>query len=324
VLSPTAAEHLLATSLRLGALERIPEELPGFRAFCGGPFRRSVCTTVGVTAAEHVFERVGHVLWMATGDAAMIELARSWSEPDASDDDEDSGVRNLEGGHVNPTTSGVRGASRAWAEERATAPAEVSPATQRAPGDSAPSSPVDEPAPRQSGTRHQARRPAPDASFGTAATLGQMRAVSKSMPVVRSSIEIPAHRPDARSEPHELAVRLPSTVLLVTLDPSLVTEIGDGMKDRVPVLAVSAASELIGALVTAGQNLVVLLDTALPSIAIPAFAGLIPVLPAGTRVVLWGASARHLSRLVAIYPKTAGWIASDGAEDPVDFLSSLP
>lgn len=311
VLSPTAAEHLVETSLRLGSLEAIPEDVATFRAYCEGPFRRSVCNTVGVTAAEHVFERVGYVLWMATGDAAMIEVARSWSEPSTGDDDEDSGVHNVEG---NAATSAVRGARPRPLEQTPALPHVALPHV---------APPHEEPGPKQSGTRPQLRRSA-DASFGTAATLGQMRAVSGSMPVVRGSVEIPAQRPDARSEPPELNARLPSTLLLVTLDPSLVSQVDAGLKDRVPVLAVSAASELLGALLTAGDHLVVLLDTALPSIAVPAFAGLIPVLPAGTRVVLWGASARHLARLAAIYPETAGWIASDGAEDPVAFVSSLP
>jgi len=304
VLSPPAAEHLVEASLRMGALERIPEEVAGFRAYCEGPFRRSVCTTVGVTAAEHVFERVGYVLWMATGDASMIEVARSWSEPNESDEDADSGVHNVASSAAPSATSRVRGTSRALPET----PVPV----------------LEEPGPRQSGTRPQLRPPTPSASFGTAATVGQMRAVSKSMPVVRTSVEIPAQRPDARSEPPDLGVRLPSTVLLITLDPSLVTQVGEGLKDRIPVQAISAASELVASLLTSGERLVVLIDTALPSIAVPAFVGIIPVLPARTRVVLWGANANHLARLVAVYPETLGWIASDGAEDPVDFLSSLP
>lgn len=325
VLSPAAAQHLLDSALRAGALERIPQEIGGFRAFCAGPFRRAVRATVAMAEAEQIFERVGYVLWMATGDVGMVEVARSWSESAPDGDDEDSGVHNVES--VGPAISQVRGAARAdrpgAGRPSGVATSAASPAASAtAPSATTPSELI-EPGPKQSGTRAHVRRTTPSASFGTAATLGRMPAISKPMPVVRSSVEIPAQGPDARSEPHELPARLPSAVLLVSLDPTLVTQIRAGM-DAIPVRAVHAASELVSSLLACGDSLVVLVDTALPSIAVPTFAGLIPVLPEGTRVVLWGASARHHARLVAIYPETATWIACDGTDDAVGLLRSLP
>ncbi len=315
-LSPAAAQHLLDVALHSGALERIPRELGAFVAFCQGPFRRTVQTTVALSEAEAIFDRVGYVLWMATGDPGMVEVARSWSDPSEADG-EDSGVHSVDGPPIRPAslppaTSQVRGAARPRPPE--TEPADARSVDARTPA---------EPAPKQSGTHDRRRRTTPSSSFGTAATLGRMPAVSKPMPVVRGSVEIPAQGPDARSEPHTLPARAPSAVILVSLDPSLVNQVREGMSP-IPVRAVNAASELVPSLLAVGDRLVVLIDAALPSIAIPTFAGLIPVLPEGTRVVLWGGSERHLARLGTLFPDTAGWIATDHVDDPIAFLGSLP
>lgn len=278
VLSRAAAVLLVGEALRFGDLEGIPEDVAAFRAFCEGPFRRAVRVNVAQAGIEQIFERLGHVLWMATSDVTLVEAARTWSQPGPNDRDGDSGVRNVE---LGPAASAPH----------------VPSATGSAPG------PV------------------------SSATLGRMRAVSRAMPAASNS-EINAPTRDARSEPFELplpAARAvwPSTVLVVTLDGHLVTQVRQGLAEHAPVRAIGAASELVGSLVTSGDRLVVLIDTALPSIAVPTFAGLVPVLPVATRVVLWGANKRQLLRLNALYPATTGWTVSEDAEDPVALLLAL-
>jgi hypothetical protein len=299
VLSQSAGQLLIVEALRVGALERIPEEVGGFRVFCEGPFRRVVRANVAQASVEQIFERVAHVLWMATSDVTVMETARAWSQPGPNDRDGESGVRNVEVGMLG-----------------AAATATASEPRQR---DSEPDVPsAHEAGPLPSRGSH----PTPSA------TLGRMRAVSRASSAVASS-EISSPMRDPRSESFELPAHvahavLPSAVLVVSLDTQLVAQIRQGLSQHAPVRAIGAASELVGSLLTSGDRLVVLIDTALPSIAVPTFAGLIPVLPASTRVVLWGANKRHLLRLNALYPDTARWTVSENAEDPVALLLTLP
>lgn len=121
-IAPNAAQHVIADALARASLEAVPEEIGAFRAFCEGPFRKTIRAALGGPSIEQVFERLGHVLWMATSDFTALEAARAWSRgtgenamPPADlvssdgmgEKAEDSGVR-----HVDPMPPLVTSAAK--------------------------------------------------------------------------------------------------------------------------------------------------------------------------------------------------------------------
>jgi hypothetical protein len=90
-----------------------------------------------------------------------------------------------------------------------------------------------------------------------------------------------------------------------------------------PVRSIGEPTELPGAVATAGARIVVIFDAALPSIDVPTLVGLMPILPASTRVVLWGTTTRQRDRLATMFPAAASWTASDAADRPGQFVLTI-
>lgn len=115
----------------------------------------------------------------------------------------------------------------------------------------------------------------------------------------------------------------PSAVLVVSLDPSLAASTSRDVGGRCPVITISTPGDLARAATRSGDRVVVIVDTTLPSIEVPTFAGLAPILPPGTRVVLWGVDERQLARLAAQHPVARDWSASGEAVSPGTFALTL-
>jgi hypothetical protein len=322
--SPAAAQSLIADALERAGLLVVPEEIGAFRRFCEGPFRASVGSQLGGESIEQIFERLGHVLWMATSDVTALETAREWSRRTKADRDDDSGVRHVE--PKSATGSQPRSGETAL-------PTNDGPAKDKESGTEFKRAPLVPPPPAL---------PIDARARPTSATIGRMRVPTQAMPAVVDEIRAPGidRRSPSIPPPHPLpetptpvrsisstppsAQGGPTTVLVVTLDQQLVSSLRQELARHCPVRAIQAPTELAGAVVTAGQRLVVLIDTALPSIDVPTFAGLAPILPAGARVVLWGASPRQQQRLVTMFPVAASWISSPAGISAGRFLLDLP
>lgn len=124
--------------------------------------------------------------------------------------------------------------------------------------------------------------------------------------------------------PPPRALYEPSCVLVLTLDAALVQQTTREIAGRAPVVSVATPVDLARALSEAGERPLVLVDTTLPSIPLPTFVGLVPILPPDARVVLWGATPQQLARLATKFPRIATWIASGEARDPGRLALSLP
>jgi hypothetical protein len=109
---------------------------------------------------------------------------------------------------------------------------------------------------------------------------------------------------------------LPTAVLVISLDPSLMKQTTAEIAGRCNVVKIATPADLARAASSSGDRIVVIVDTALPSIDLRTFVGLAPILPAGARVVLWGADERQRTRLVAMFPVAASWIASGDSNTP--------
>ncbi|MFO0680880.1 MAG: hypothetical protein U0234_02460 [Sandaracinus sp.] len=134
-----------------------------------------------------------------------------------------------------------------------------------------------------------------------------------SMPPPRESGVAPAPR----------ALFEPTSLLVVTLDRALIAQATNEVGGRVPILAVATPVDLARAVSSAGERPVVLVDTTLPSIDLPTFVGLAPILPPDARVVLWGASPHQLPRLATKFPRMVGWLASGESREPGRLALSL-
>lgn len=318
--APAVAEQVLMRALSAAGLEAVPEEVSAFRAFCHGPFRRVTVQSIGTP--EQVFERVGHLLSMATGDASIMEVARSWSSPSPAprgareaERDEDSGVRHLDANGV-PRTSASDSGPRSMK-------------SSPTPGDEAQPERADrisDPGDESAGAYRSERvgsSPSLPATASTTNTLGRMRAVGS-----RGSQPRTDGRTDAHGEtlPALMAVRprvAPTTVLVFSLDPRFVSEVRQELITECPVRSIGEPTELPGAVATAGARIVVIFDAALPSIDVPTLVGLMPILPASTRVVLWGTTTRQRDRLATMFPAAASWTASDAADRPGQFVLTI-
>lgn len=143
--------------------------------------------------------------------------------------------------------------------------------------------------------------------------------------------QVPAPRPRSPVPPAALGLSLrsprmpaaPTAVLVVSLDPELAAATQQELGGRCPVLTIASPSDLARATTRAGDRVVVLVDTMLPSIEVPTFVGLAPILPPGTRVVLWGADERQLARLTTQHAVARDWLGSGEASSPGAFVLAL-
>jgi hypothetical protein len=115
---------------------------------------------------------------------------------------------------------------------------------------------------------------------------------------------------------------LPSCVLVVSLDKTFVSDVQREVGDRCPVVVVQSPAELARAATHAVSRIVVLVGI-LPSIDLPTFVGLAPILPADTRIVLWGTDQKTLQRLGTRLPASCDWIASGDSKTPGTFALSI-
>ena len=299
--SPVAATNILAEALKRASLRSVPEDSVAFRDFCEGPFRSVTWSAMGEHAPQ-VFERLGHILRMVTSDAH------------ASPSERKSGTHPSPAADATPAN-----------EARESGP------ILRRPELRSPSPLPPAPTPRM--TRVRSVSP-------TATTLGAMPAV-RSSPTDRRvpiTIDPPGASPTtsrfaplpplptpvrARSSPPTGSARTPSAVLLVTRDPQLIATVARDLAAYCPVFPITTDGGLAEAARALGERFVVVIDTALPSIDVPTFAGLSPLLPHGAHVVLWGIAPRELQRLVTLFPAAAGWIASGAAPHVGAFVREL-
>jgi len=331
MVSADMAAGITAKALAHASLQVVPEEIGAFRRFCEGPLRFALGERLHQTAIEQVFERLGHVLWMATSDVSALETARSWSRANPLQPPEiepESGVRHLKDGssppETNPKTDSARSGSR-QAAKPTTPPTSARPSPvplpgMPVPGTQVPGMPVpgmpvpgvlggraDRPVARTEKATHR------EFPAGGIAQLLRGRALSTPEPARASS-----KPPTARS------TSAPSSVVLVTLDAAWVAQLRLELAPHCPVRPVAAAVDLVAALAAGGDRLVVLIDTALPSIDVATFAGLAAVLPATARVVLWGATSKQHARLAAMFPLARAWVASEDAAHAGRFVLELP
>lgn len=126
-----------------------------------------------------------------------------------------------------------------------------------------------------------------------------------------------AHDSSSRERP----VRL--EVLVLTLDPLLVFETDNGLAGRGRVTAIGTAAELARCASAATARVVVIVDSALPSIDLPTFAPISGSLPPGTQIILWGVDERQKQRLSVMFPAAKDWIASGRAASPAEVILDL-
>ena len=131
-------------------------------------------------------------------------------------------------------------------------------------------------------------------------------------------------RPPAATLPamQKMTRLLPSSVIVVSLDKTFVSDVQREVGDRCPVVVVQTPAELARAATHAVSRIVVLVGI-LPSIDLPTFVGLAPILPADTRIVLWGADQKTLQRLGTRLPVSCDWIASGDSKTPGTFALSI-
>ena len=111
-------------------------------------------------------------------------------------------------------------------------------------------------------------------------------------------------------------------VLVISLDGSLVKQVERDLAGARRVVHVVSQAELLRAMTAArSQGFSVLVDSALPWVELRVFASYAPMMPAGTRVVLWGTDARQMKRLRAVFPQASEWIASGEATSTAELLA---
>ena len=111
-------------------------------------------------------------------------------------------------------------------------------------------------------------------------------------------------------------------VLVISLDGALVKQVERELAGARRVVHVSSQAELLRTMTAARtQGFAVLVDSALPSVELRVFASYAPMMPAGTRVVLWGTDTRQMKRLCTVFPQASAWIASDAATSTAELLA---
>jgi hypothetical protein len=284
---------LIRGALLTSRLDVVPEDAATFRRFAHVALRANLERTLGAGTAEIVLEQLEHVV--STMSPKMVKLATGTGD----ETDEPSGERNVEG--LPPFNGPGAGTPVGFNPSLAqTLVAKPRPRPELA-NLMRPEVPLEAPVlfPRstsyESGTRE--KRALARVTRPSAAGLEEVNAPS--------------------SGPRALA----TDVIVVSLDPRVVTDIETRLRGRSRVRGVVTVAELVAAFgAVAGGRIAVVLDTGVPSIDIATFVSLAAMLPAGSHVVLWGTDERHKQRLVHMFPLVAGWVASGAAESPADIL----
>ncbi len=279
--SPAGANNILAEALKRASLRAVPEDTEAFRVFCEGPFRTVALSAMGEDAQE-VFERLGHVLRTATNDPSAL----------VPPSERKSGTHVAPGREAPSIASAAEsGSSLRRPELRAGSPA-------------------------------PAGRTAPIVS-PTAPTIGAMPAVRVSPPgdpspsaAARFAPLPPTPTPVRSLHPTRDGAprRAPTAVLVVTMDAGLIRSVESELAAYCRVKLIGSVADLAAAGASAGERCVVVIDTAMPSIDVPKFVGLMAMLPREARVVLWGVAPRQQQRLATLFPQAANWIASGTSE----------
>lgn len=282
--SRLVAEALLDRALLASGRAAVPEEILAFRGFVEGPLRAELARVLDAAEIAHVLERLGNVLWMATSDVRALSVARDWSATRTSTTPPPT-VRES-GSHPRMP----RGSEPAVVAKRPTMPAPAS-----SPPEGVPSLP------------RPPRSPLPPrAAVGETVSLRAPRA-----PVTIQAL------------PRVVARSAPTAILVLSLDARLALQTTSEVAGRCPVITVGSPGDLARATAIGGERLVVLVDTTLPSIDLPTFVALSPILPPTARVILWGADERQRARLVTQFPAARSWLASDDAQAPGMLALSL-
>ncbi len=271
---------LLRTSLVHARLEVVPEQPEAFRRFVEGALTIGLEQTLGVGAAEMLREQLSHTLRMAAPAARRQATGTGDDETD-----ELSGERTLDALPATSRPSGTATATLALHAPNLFPPRATT---------------------HESGTQRKR------AAIARVSNPGTLAREPRSEP----SVDVEEIR-GPRSGPRAIA----TDVLVVTLDPRLSAEVETRLRGQSRVVTVVTLAELERELRRlAGQRLAVVLDTGVPSIDLPTFAGVASALPAGTHVVLWGTDDRQKRRLETMYPQARAWVASGAAVSPADLL----
>jgi hypothetical protein len=291
------ATHVLSRAFATSGLPSVPEELEAFRRFTDGPLRASVDALLRPAEAEAIFELIGHVLWMATSDVQRH-----------GDKEEPSGERSVESVPFRmpvlpptPVPPIARAPSSPAAHETVPAPAAPPAAKEE---------PIDDPQTARVSPAPRPRR----------ASVAIGRITRPDAPPTGGVVEI---GPDESAQDASRRRPVVLEVLVLTLDPLLVFETDNGLAGRGRVTSINTAAELARAASAAKARLVVLVDSALPSIDLPTFAPISGSLPSGTRIILWGVDERQKARLSLMFPAAKEWIASGRAASPAEVILDL-
>lgn len=304
VAAPVAAT-LLARAVEASGHGGVPEEVTSFRAFVEGPLGSELQRVLGPGAVAIVLERLGQVLWMATSDVRALSVARDWSRGS--------------GGVTQPHESGSHPKVPKIPSDR---PAELEQGAAKRPTMPAPaSSPPGAVAPSDRPRVAPSSRPPLPAS-GSALS---PRTPPPARPTLNTGIvpRVPRAAVTVAAMPRVAGAPMPTAVLVVTLDAALCAQATAELAGRCPLVTITAPVDLARAATRCGDRIVVIVDTTLPSIDLPTFVGLAPILPRDTRVVLWGADERDHARLASRFPTARAWVPSGDSSTPGTLAISL-
>jgi hypothetical protein len=303
VVAPSVAATILAQALAASGADAVPEEVMPFRVFVESALRDELARRLGPATVALVLERLGNVLWMATSDVRALNVARSWSGRGGPAKHESGSrprpnTRSRESDQPQPDASSAK---RPTIPVPPSTPPDGKPPSGR-PGSSPPSVPEASALPRPP----------------------RMPGAPRTEPTSGVSLRVPRAAVTVTSMPRATSMHpMPTGVLVVTLDPALLERATAELAGRCPVVLISAPVDLARAATRAGDRVVVIVDTTLPSIELATFVGLAPILPPETRVVLWGADERQHARLVSRFPVARSWVPSGESSTPGTFASSL-
>lgn len=290
VVSRDQTKFLLRNALLIGKLERVPEQPEAFARFVYGPLTEAL-RTAGDGVAELVVEQLGYVLRLVS--PALRRQATGTSD----ESDELSGERETLP-PPDPKSSGPRRTDLATALREDETPL-VAPVLFPGRGANDSGTLPKRPIARVTSPGIPARASSPSG--------GGARSSRPSYEEVRAS----------SSGPRAIA----TDVIVVSFDPKLVMDVETRMAGRSRVRAAVTVEDLREALSrVASQRIAIVLDTGVPSIDVATFARLGSELPAHAHVVLWGTDERQRQRLASHFPQARAWVASGGAESPVDLL----